>query len=151
MMSTQSDLNARFHYGRDFGSPDVRNLIREWDRLTNLTPLEAIEMAEDADLKEHNAELEAENGRLEDENAALTAALDQLRYNMFGGMKRFSHEFSENYDYSQESAARMHVREVAPDIADDVHACFILIEDGEVTEVWTSSSFSSHVAFSRVY
>jgi hypothetical protein len=85
------------------------------------------------------------------QHLALAAALEQLRYNVFWDKKRFSHEFSEDYDYYQESTARQEVREVAPDVADDVHACYILIKDGELEEVWTSPSFSTDWAFSRVY
>jgi predicted nuclease with TOPRIM domain len=151
MMSTQSPLDEMWAIGRDYGSTETRILINEWDRLTELSPLEAIEKASDNDLKERVAELEEENSTLEGRNSALAAALEQLRYNAFWDSKRFSYEFSEDYDYYQESTARQEVREVAPDVADDVHACYILIKYGELEEVWTSPSFSTDVAFSRVY
>ena len=151
MMSAQSDLSEKFRIGRDYGTPEVQALIRAWDEATDLDPLSAIEMAEDADLKEQVEALTTEVEKLEDRSAALQAALEELRYHVFQGAKRFNHEFSDDYLFQQEGLARRDVHEVAPDVADDVQAAYFLIEDGEVTEVWTSPSFSSHVAFSRVY
>lgn len=151
MMSTQSDLDERFRLNRYHGTPEVQELIRAWDAVTNLTPLEAIEMAEGEDLKERVSDLEKEVDKLEDHDGNLQAALDNLRWHIFGGAKRFSHEFSDDYFFQQGDTARRDVREVAPDIADDVQCAYILVEDGEIAEVWTSPSFSSHVAFSRVY
>ena len=158
MMSTQSDLNERFHYLRDFGGEEVRSLIRAWDEATNLSPLEAIEKAEDADLKQQVADLEKELDDLDERNkfidaqrASLETAIEALRWSAFGGCKKLSCEFSDDYDFYQEEQAKEAIREWAPDLLDDTQAAHILIEDGEVTEVWTSPSFSSHVAFSRVY
>lgn len=157
-MSTQSPLDELFRRGRDYGTPEVQALIKAWDEATNLSPLEAITMAEDADLKEQIADLEKElddldgrNKHLDNRAAALETALEGLRWSAFGGCKKLSCEFSDDYDYYQEEQAREAIREWAPDMVDDTQAAHILIEDGEVSEVWTSPSFSNQVAFSRVY
>lgn len=151
MMSTQSDLNFLFHRARDYGHPEAQALVKAWDHLTDLDPESAIEMAEGEDLKEQVSDLEKEVDKLEDRSAALQATIEQLRWNLFHGCKKFSCDFSDDHEFYQEAAAREAVKEYAPDTADDVQCAYLLIEDGEVTEVWTSPSFSSHVAFSRVY
>lgn len=158
MMSTQSDLSERFRIARDYGTPEVQELIRAWDAATDLDPLEAIEMAEDADLKEQIEGLEKElddldtrNKYLDSKAATLETALEALRWSAFGGCKKLESEFSGNYDFYQEGQAREAIRDWAPDLMDDTQAAYILIEGGEVTEVWTSPSFSSQVAFLRVY
>lgn len=158
MMSTQSDLNFLFHRARDYGHPEAQALVKAWDHLTDLDPESAITMAEDADLKEQIEGLEKElddldtrNQFLDNQKAALETAIEALRWSAFGGCKKLSCEFSDDYDFYQEEQAKEAIREWAPDLMDDTQAAFLLVKDGEMAEVWTSPSFSSQVAFSRVY
>lgn len=158
MMSTQSDLNFLFHRARDYGHPEAQAIVKAWDHLTDLDPESAIELAEGEDLQEQIAGLEKELDDLDTRNkyldyraAALETALEGLRWSAFGGCKKLSCEFSDDYDFYREEQAKEAIREWAPDLIDDTQAAYILVENGEVTEVWVSPSFSSQVAFSRVY
>jgi hypothetical protein len=72
-----------------------------------------------------------------------------MRYLALGAARKFSCDFSDDYDFYQEQAACEVAEKYAPDLG--VLCAYVLIEDGDLEEVWVSDSFSAGAPFQRVY
>jgi predicted nuclease with TOPRIM domain len=149
MTHDQSNLDELFHHARDFGSPDAQAIVRAWDAETQFRPLEIIEMANAEDLRDELKQAEDINDKLEERIAKLENALSELRWKAYDGARRLSCEFDDSYDFYQDAAAQEAAGEYAPDLS--IRCAYVKIDNGDLEEIWVSSSYSAKEAFDRVY
>lgn len=145
-------LDELFHF-------QDNDITRRWYESTNLTPEEAIEKATEFD--EMVREKDAENGELREEYRLLDekmtkiqTALENLRFYAFSYERhRDGGDFDDTYDRCEEGSVTVteYAEQYCPDM--NVTAMFILIEDGELVEVWATewaNHYSLRTPFIRV-
>lgn len=146
-------LNELFHF-------QDTDISRRWYESTNMTPEDAIEKATEFDdmVKEKDleyGELREEYRLLHEKMTRMQTALENLRYAVFAwGQTKEGGEFDDTYDRYEEGSVTVteYAEQYCPDM--NVTAMFILIEHGEVAEVWATewaNHWSLLTTFTRVF
>lgn len=146
-------LDELFHF-------QDNDISRRWYEITDMTPEEAIEKASefDAIVEELSAaygELREEYRLLHEKMTRMQTALEGLRFSAFAFERtRDGGDFDDTYDRYEEGSVTVteYAEQYCPDM--NVTAMFILIEDGELVEVWATewaNHWSLKTTFTRVF
>jgi hypothetical protein len=146
-------LNELFHF-------QDTDISRRWYETTNMTPEEAIDkateynkMVDEKDLE--YGELREEYRLLHEKMTRMQTSLESRRFSAFAfEPTRDGGDFDDTYDRYEEGSVTVteYAEQYCPDM--NVTAMFILIEDGELVEVWATewaNHWSLKTTFTRVF